>query len=46
MNTSLTALETKVLAALQANAQDVSGGDFAIMEELNVRHLGIDRHQL
>jgi len=38
-NDGLTVLESKVLAALKQQAQDCSGGDFAIVEEVSVRGL-------
>lgn len=44
--TKLTELETKVLAILKQNADDISGGDFAIMEEVDVRSLSLNRQQL
>jgi hypothetical protein len=43
-NTTLTQFETKVLAALKQNADDCSGGDFAIMEGFKVP--GLNQQQL
>ena len=43
---NLTALETSVLAALRANASDLPGGDFALLEELDAKPLGITRYAL
>ena len=41
----LTPLEQLVFDALKQNADDVSGGDFAMAEEVNTKNLGITRQQ-
>jgi hypothetical protein len=43
---SLTELETKVYAAMKQNADDIAGGDFGMLDEMDVRSLGISRQAL
>lgn len=45
MTPTLTALETKVFDALKQNAEDESGGDFAITERVNYKALGLSATQ-